>query len=234
MFTLSAKYYDALYRALGKNYKEESARVSAILNERGISRGASLLDAGCGTGAHLQYLRDDFKCEGLDLDRNMLAIAAARCPEIPLHQADAISFNLGKKFDAIVCLFSTVGYVPNFVRLEQTMLTFARHLRPGGVLIVEPWFSPDQWKDGNLAALFVDENDLKVARMNVSRRDANVSIIHFHYMVGSADGIRTFTEPHRLTLFTRDEYRAALTRARFTVEYDEQGLTQRGLYIGRL
>ncbi len=114
------------------------------------------------------------------------------------------------------------------------MLTFARHLRPGGVLIVEPWYSPDQWKDGNLAALFVDEPDLKVARMNVSRRDANVSIINFHYMVGSSDGIRTFTEPHRLTLFTHDEYRQALTRARFTVEHDEQGLMQRGLYIATL
>lgn len=234
MFNLSAKYYDALNRALGKNYEDESQRVSAMLKHHGISSGACVLDAGCGTGAHLQYLRSEFVCEGLDLDRNMLAIASQRCPEVPLHQADLISFNLGKKFDAILCLFSTIGYVPNIMRLEQTMLTFARHLRPGGVLIVEPWITPDAWTDGTLSALFVDEPGLKVARMNVARRDGNVSIVHFHYMIGSPDGIRTFTEPHRLTLFTHDEYRNALTRARFSVEYDEQGLTGRGLYIGTL
>jgi len=234
MFTLSAKYYDALYRALGKDYASESVQVATLLSDRGVSKGAPLLDVACGTGAHLQHLQADFSCEGLDLERNMLTVAAKRCPEVPLHQADMVSFNLSKKFDALICLFSSIGYAPNVVRLDQALGTFARHLRPGGVLLLEPWFSPNQWVDGHLNALFVDEPDLKVARMNVSRRDGNVSIVNYHYMVGSADGIRTFTEAHRLTLFTREEYRAALTRAGFRFEFDEQGLMNRGLYIATL
>ena len=234
MFTLSAKYYDALYRALGKDYQQESARVATLLADRGIAKGAALLDVACGTGAHLRHLQGEFACEGLDLERNMLLIAAERCPQVVLHQADMISFNLGKKFDALICLFSSIGYAPNVLRLEQTIQTFARHLRAGGVLILEPWFSPDQWIDGNLSALYVDEPQLKVARMNVSRRDRNVSIVNYHYMVGSSDGIRTFTEPHRLTLFTQEEYRSALTRAGFRFDYDAQGLTNRGLYIAIL
>ncbi|MDP9017290.1 MAG: class I SAM-dependent methyltransferase, partial [Candidatus Eremiobacteraeota bacterium] len=190
--------------------------------------------AACGTGAHLQYLQDEFSCEGLDLERSMLAVAAERSPHVPLHQADLISFNLGKKYDAILCLFSSIGYVPNVVRLKQTLITFARHLRPGGVVILEPWHTPEQWVDGHLNALYVDEPELKVARMSVSRRDRNVSIIHFHYMVGKRDGIRTFTEPHRLTLFTHEEYAAAIREAGFKTEFDEQGLSKRGMYIGTL
>ena len=234
MFTQSAKYYDALYRALGKDYATESARIVGMLHERGVAKGASVLDVACGTGAHLAILREEFACEGLDLERNMLAIAAQRAPEVPLHQADLISFNLGKKYDAILCLFSSVGYVPSVLRLNQTLQTFARHLRPGGIVILEPWFTPEQWVDGHLNALFVDEPDLKVARMNVSRRDGNVSIIHFHYMIGSSDGIRTFTEPHRLTLFTPAEYMGAFKNAGFKAEFEEQGFTNRGLYIGTL
>lgn len=234
MFTLSAKYYDALYRALGKDYASESARVCEILDGRGVARGAAVLDAACGTGAHLAHLQDRYACEGLDIERSMLVIAGQRVPSVPLHHADLISFNLGKKFDAILCLFSSIGYVPNVLRLNQTLQTFARHLNPGGVAIVEPWFTPDQWVDGRLSALYVDEPDLKVARMTVSRSDRNVAIMNFQYMVGSADGIRTFSEAHRLTLFTRAEYEAAFRAAGFRVEFDEQGLMQRGLYIGQL
>lgn len=234
MFTLSAKYYDALYRAMGKDYQKEAARLTEILRGRGIAQGATLLDVACGTGGHLEHLRNEFTCEGLDLDRNMLNIAAARCPEMPLTQADMISFNLGKRFDVIICMFSSIGYVPSATRLDQTLKTFARHLNPGGIVIFEPWHTPDQWRDAYLNALYVDEPNLKVARMNVSRRDGNVSIIHFHYMVGSSDGIRTFTEPHRLTLFTHEEYRTALERARFDVLFEEPGLMNRGLYIGTL
>ncbi|GAC1659104.1 MAG: hypothetical protein NVS9B12_11920 [Vulcanimicrobiaceae bacterium] len=234
MFTLSAKYYDALYRAMGKDYARESARVTQVLQERGIAGGAALLDVACGTGAHLEHLSKTFTCEGLDLDRNMLALGAQRCPDVPFTQTDMVSFNLGKKFDAILCLFSSIGYVPNVMRLEQTMQTFARHLKPGGVVILEPWHTPEEWIDNHLNALYVDEPNLKVARMNVSRRDGNVSIIHFHYLVGSADGIRAFTEPHRLTLFSHAEYRRALERAKFSVEFEEEGLMKRGLYIGTL
>ncbi len=234
MFTQSAKYYDALYRAMGKDYEREAQQVVALLAERGVLPGAKLLDVACGTGLHLRTLRDTFACEGLDADPNMLSIAAAQCPDIPLHRSDLISFNLSAKFDALICLFSSVGYVPDLSRLNQAMRTFARHLRTGGVALVEPWITPDAWNAGSLHALFVDEDDLKIARMSVSRRDGNASILNFHYMIGSRDGVRTFTEPHRLTLFTDEQYRSALRAAGFRVEYEAAGLMGRGLYVGTL
>ncbi|MDQ2680158.1 MAG: class I SAM-dependent methyltransferase [Candidatus Eremiobacteraeota bacterium] len=232
MYTQSAKYYDALYRAVGKNYADESEQIRAILTKKLRSGGNSLLDVGCGTGLHVQHLQRDFTCEGVDIERNLLNLAAERAPQVTFHQADMISFNLFKKFDAIICLFSAIGHVPGAMRLNQTLQTFARHLRPGGVVIVEPWITPERWQDGLVSALYVDEPDLKVARMNVSRRDGNVSILHFHYMIGSTDGIRTFTEPHRLTLFTDQEYAAAFRGAALEVEHDAHGLTGRGLLIG--
>ncbi|HEV3153882.1 MAG TPA: class I SAM-dependent methyltransferase [Candidatus Baltobacteraceae bacterium] len=233
MYTQSAKYYDALYRALGKDYEKEAAHVREIVEQRCRSGGNALLDVGCGTGRHLEYLREHFTCEGLDVERTMLDIARDRNPDVPFHLGDMMGFNLGKRFDAIVSLFGAIGTMPNVGRLDQTLQTFARHLRPGGVVIVEPWLRPEDWKDGSVHALYVDEPDLKVARMSVSRRDGNVSILNFHYMVASRDGIRTFTEPHRLTLFTDDEYRNAFRKAGLYVEFEEPGLTAgRGLYVG--
>ena len=232
MYTQSAKYYDALYGALGKDYVQEAARVKEIITERCRSGGNTLLDVGCGTGKHIEALSDRFVCEGLDVDRTMLDLARERNPGVAFHLGDMIGFNLGKRFDAVTCLFGSIGYAPTVGRLEQSIQTFARHLRPGGVMIVEPWVRPEDWKDGQVNALFVNEPELKVARMSVARRDSNVSILNFHYMVASRDGIRTFTEPHRLTLFSDEQYRDGFSKAGLFFDYDPSGLTPgRGLYI---
>ena len=234
MYTQSARYYDATYRSIRKDYAGEARMIGGVIERLKTSSGNDLLDVACGTGLHIAELRDRFSCQGLDLDRGMLDIAAARNPGIVFHLADMIGFNLGKKFDVLTCLFSAIGYVPNAMRLNQTMQTFARHLKPGGVVLVEPWFPPERWIVGHLNGLFADEPDLKVARMSVSRRDGNVAVLNFHYMVASSDGIKTFTEAHRLTLFTHDEHMAAFRKAGFGVEYDPAGPMGRGLYVGTL
>lgn len=232
MYSQSSKYYDALYGSLGKDYAAEAQRIEQIVAERCRSGGNALLDVACGTGKHIERLRDRFTCEGLDVSRSMIEIAGERNPGVPFHLGDMIGFNLGKRFDVILCMFSAIAYAPNMQRLDQTLQTFARHLKPGGAVIVEPWVRPEEWKDGAVHALFVDEPDLKVARMSVSRRDANVSVLNFHYMVASRDGIRTFTEPHRLTLFTPEDYRNAFRKAGLFVEFQEDGFSGRGLYVG--
>lgn len=232
MYNQSSKYYDALYASLGKDYAAESARVEQIVAERCRSGGNALLDVACGTGKHIEHLRERFSCEGLDVSRSMIEIAQERNPGVEFHLGDMIGFNLAKRFDVIVCLFGAIAYAPNTQRLDQTLAGFARHLKPGGVVVVEPWVRPEDWQDGAVHALFVDQPDLKVARMSVSRRDANVSVLNFHYMVASRDGIRTFTEPHRLTLFTPDDYKNAFRKAGLFVEGEEQGFSGRGLYVG--
>ncbi len=231
LYARSAQYYDAISNASGRNYSDEAARLHKIVEATCGSGGNALLDVGCGTGRHLDYLRAWYDCEGLDTDRAMLAIAQARLPDLKFSPYDMIGFNLDRHFDAIVAIAS-IGYVPSVRLLEQTLDGFYRHLRPGGIVIIEPWVRPEQWRDGHIEARFSDEAELKVARMSLSRRDGNVSILHYNYMIAARDGVRTFNEPHRLMLFTDDEYRRAFTRARLFVDYDGIGLRGRGLYIG--
>lgn len=232
IYARSAAYYDAIQTARGKDYAREASVIHEMIEARRTSDGRHLLDVGCGTARHIEHLQQWYECEGLDVDRAMLAIAQKRVPNAVFHCQDMIGFNLDRRFDAVVSLFGAIGYVPNVRLLEQTIDTFYRHLKPGGVVIVEPWLRPSDWKDGLVDARFADEPDLKVARMSVSRRDGNASILHYNYMVAARDGVRTFNEPHRLMLFTDDEYRNAFAKARFHLEYDAQGLTGRGLYIG--
>src|SRR5207244_775136 len=106
----------------------------------------------------------------------------------------------------------------------------ARHLAPGGVLLVEPWLTPETYHPGMPHARFVDLPDLKLARMNVSRVRGRLSPLDFAYLVATPRGIERFRERHVLALFTDAEYRDAFRRAGLAVDLQEFG--DRGLYVG--
>lgn len=230
MFSRSAIYYDAIYSF--KDYAAEADKVRTVIAQYKRIPGDSLLDVACGTGRHLENLHAHFQVEGLDLDPDLLAIARARLPDVPLHQGDMLDFDLGRSFDAITCLFSGIGYVGTVDRLSQAISTMAGHLRPGGVLIVEPWFEPAAFHPNTLHAAFIDQPDLKIARLNLSRVENGLSVLDFHYLVGTPEGIEHFSERHELGLFTSEEMLTAFARAGLQTSVDPDGLTGRGLYIG--
>jgi ubiquinone/menaquinone biosynthesis C-methylase UbiE len=91
--------------------------------------GKTLLDVACGTGGHLTYLKHHYGSEGLDLDPNLLAIARERHPKLPFHHTDMVQFDLGHTFDAVVCLFSALGYVVTIDRLHSAIAAMARYLQ---------------------------------------------------------------------------------------------------------
>ena len=171
MFARSARYYDVIYGF--KDYAAEAADVHRrVQAER--PGAASLLDVACGTGAHLLHLAQWYRCEGVDISPELLAIARERVSDAALHEADMTSFSLGRRFDAVVCLFSSIGYVGTLDRLDAAISAMAAHLEPGGVLLVEPWLQPHVWQDGHLSALFVDEADVKLARLGVATTEGRL------------------------------------------------------------
>jgi SAM-dependent methyltransferase len=232
MFSYTAQYYDSIYLAM-KDYGAEAAKLAVFVHQYSRSTGHRLLDVACGTGLHLSYLKQHFQVEGLDLDEQLLAIARQRNPGIPLHHADMTDFNLGCTFDVVTCLFSAIGYVKTLDNLSRAIQCMAQHLSAGGVLLIEPWFTPETWRPGTVHARFIDEPDLKMARINTSFVEGRLSSMDMHYLIGTPAGTEHYVERHELGLFTSDEMTHALTTCGLEVAYDATGLTGRGLYIGQ-
>lgn len=231
MYTKSESYYDVIYETI-KKYPKEFRQLRKLIKRHKKSKGNTLLDVACGTGQHLSLLRKSFKTQGLDADAKMLAIARKRNPGVRFHKANMVDFRLPDRFDIITCLFSAIGYVKTLPRLRSAIRNMVKHLKPGGVLIVEPWLTPQAFKRGLVGAVFVNQPKLKIARINIVKLQGRVSTMVFHYLIGTPQGIRYFTEPHKLGLFTRDECLAALRECGLKVAYYSKGLMGRGLYVG--
>jgi SAM-dependent methyltransferase len=223
MFGDSIPYYDRFYT--WKDYEAEAARLRTLIEEHKRSDGHRLLDLACGTGMHLPHLREHFEVEGLDIEPLFLAMARERNPGLTFHEGDMTRFDLGQTYDVITCLFSSIGYVRTTDALDATIGNIARHLRPGGVALIEPWFSPDKVKAGSMHVLTVDDPDLKLCRMNRSEVEGNLSVLDMHYLVATEEGVRHFTERHELALFTIEEFAAAGAAADLNHQYLDEGLT---------
>ena len=226
MFKQSAALYDLVYSH--KDYPAEAAWVRDAIRAR-VPRAHSLLDVACGTGQHLVHLRDEFECQGLDVSSEFVAIAATRTG-VPIHLADMDAFDLGEQFDAVVCLFSAIGYSSD---LDVAIASMAHHVASNGVLIVEPWFTPDEWLPDHVHVLDHEADGTRVVRMTHSSRDGDVAIMDMHHLVGTSAGVEHFVETHHMTLFTLDQYESAFRRADLSFELDQPGPFGRGALIGQ-
>ncbi|MGH3648802.1 MAG: class I SAM-dependent DNA methyltransferase [Micromonosporaceae bacterium] len=231
MYDELASVYDAIYRSR-KDYVAEARLVTGLIRDRAPDA-ASLLDVACGTGEHLIHLRDEFEVTGVDISPQMIDVARTKLPGVELRVADMRELRLGQSYDAVICLFSAVGYLGASSELDAAMAAMAAHVHPGGVLVIEPWIFPEDWNEGRLGHDVSGSDEVRVARMVRSTARGRTAVMEMHYLVGDAAGVRHFTDRHEMTLFTRAEYEAAYAAAGCEVEFLPGGPTGRGLFVGR-
>lgn len=225
----SAEVYDAIYVGR-KNYVEEARIVTELIGRHTRRPARTLLDVGCGTGLHTAELAKDFDVEGVDLSPEMLAHARRRLPEITFHTRDMRSLGLGRRFDAVVSLFSAIGHLTSATDIHLAIASMSAHLAPGGVLLVEPWFLADRWEPRPMETNFLPEK--RVLRVVESRREGQLAILDMHYFVNFPECVEYFFTEHRLGLHPADVFVKAFEHAELQVRFDEVGLTGRGLFVG--
>jgi len=232
MFRSTAHLYDLIYEASGKDYAAEAAELDTLIQARNPGAG-SLLDVACGTGAHLARLMDTYDVAGVDLDPGMLAQAHRRLPPgVPLVESDMRSFSMGRRFDAVACLFSSIGYMPSVDDLGRAIQNMADHLAPCGVLVLDGWVRPDAWRPSGSVHVQVAEGDgLSVVRVARSERSGRTTHLEMHHLVASPEKVEHLVDHHDLTLFEPSDYEGALTGAGLAFEVGPGPVPDRDRYI---
>ena len=206
---MTAEIYDEIYA--WKDYEQESARLKTIIARCQRSGGNRLLDLACGTGNHMVHLADDFELTGLDMSHEQLDAARRKVPSATIVCADMRDFELESRYDTVVCLFGSIAYMTELSEMRLALQNMADHLVSGGLLILEPFVTLQEYTPGRLSARFVDKPDLKISRMIVSQIDDNRAVWEAHHLVCRPRGVEYFVENHILGLYTDEQYRQAIT-----------------------
>jgi len=97
-----------------------------------------VLDAGCGTGENLRFLRGLLRpayLGGFDVSEEALALAGTKEPSADLYLGDVCNPILRTEvLDLVVSL--DVVYVPGVERARPGLRRLVEHLRPGGLLVL--------------------------------------------------------------------------------------------------
>ncbi|MEV8017486.1 class I SAM-dependent methyltransferase [Streptomyces sp. NPDC086554] len=227
--------YEAIYLGRGKDYEAEAGTVAELVRARN-PEARDLLDVGCGPGNHLQYFAAAFDhVEGADLADAQLASARSRLPDVPVHRADMRTFDLGRQFSAVTCLFSAIGNISGTDELRAAVRSMARHLRPGGVLVIEPWWFPETFTAGHIGSDTFEHEGTTISRVSHSVRRGDSSHMEVHYVFARpGEGIWHFADEHTMALFPRTEYETAFADAGLKAEFLDLGNSGPGVFVGTL
>ncbi|MBI3035816.1 class I SAM-dependent methyltransferase [Candidatus Woesearchaeota archaeon] len=226
-----AKYYDMIYS--WKDYKKEAHLIKKLVSRHKKSKGSELLDVACGTGGHLKYLKNSFSCIGIDKNKEMLNIAKKKVRGVIFKQVDMINFTLNKKFDVIICLFSSIAYLKTYQNLEKSLKHFHKHLKSAGVMVIEGFITKSDFKPNHLYMDVYDGKRLKIARIGTSKIKNGLMLAEMSYLIGEKGKINYFLENHELGLFNVNKVLKIIKKFGLMGTFIKGGLMKdRGLFIG--
>ncbi len=208
-----ARLYDAMYA--NKDYTRECDAIEGAIRRYGDG-GAyrAVLDLGCGTGNHSVALaRRGYDVAGVDLSEDMLAVARAKAAaagvRAAFHRGDMRDAALGRTFDIALILFAALGYQTEDAAVAGTLANVRRHLRVGGLLLLDVWNAPTLLREGAPDRLSVVERPggqlIKASTRTLRPGSAVVDVrmrvweIEGTTLTGSAD------ETHRMRAFAPPE-----------------------------
>lgn len=138
--------------------------------------GSPILDLGCGTGRVLIRLAQaGFQVTGLDVSGAMLELArrkvAAQGLEQYVHlvQADMRDFALDQQFHMALCAINSFMHLETQIDQLVALRCWRRHLRPGGLLILD-LFPPNP-------ELLADEHGCLIVQRTWTEPDTGITVI---------------------------------------------------------
>lgn len=196
-----------------RDYPSEAAVVTGLITAC-APWATRLLEVACGTGSLLVELRG-YERAGLDVSAEMLTVARQKLGDhIALYEANMETFEIPEyTFDVILCVDGAVGYIQQ-ERLAQTFSTFAKHMVSGGLLIIEPWYTPGDWRPGRVHVVHHERDGTTVIRVGYGHADGSLD---FHTVVGDSTGVRAFDESYSFALHAN----SAVTRALQSTQFDD-------------
>jgi SAM-dependent methyltransferase len=226
-------FSDEYLRTVVRPTSQQIARqVDFMQASLGVSKGAAVLDVGCGLGQHaLEFARRGCLVVALDLALPMITRAAEDAQQEGLRinflHKDIRDIGFEGTFDAVTCVGTTFGFFDD-EQNREVLGRLANALKPGGRLLLEVVnrdhvlsSQPNlQWFEGD-GCVVMEESDFNYysSRLTVKRT------------MMREDGRQTESE-YSIRLYALHELGQMMQAAGFRVKEVSGGQAMRGVFFG--
>lgn len=226
VFRNYARYYDLLYR--DKDYPGEAKYVDVLIQRYG-TEGRSILELGCGTGAHAEFLASiGYQIHGVDMSEDMLTRARTKLSKMPRHLAEKLNFchgdirtvQIGKQFDAVISLFHVINYQTTNSDLNSVFVTAKDHLNPGGLFIFDCWYGPAVLTTlPSIRVKRLEDEIISITRIAEPVMHPNENVVDVNYSIfikDKSNGTMTeLSEKHQMRYLFKTEIETLLSQNGF-------------------
>jgi SAM-dependent methyltransferase len=211
-----AVHYDGLF--VGQRAKTAYPFLHDLFRRRGPI--ADVLDVACGTFAlDLPLLTRGYRVVGRDLSAAMLRVARDRLARThrtaDLGRADMRDLDLGRTFDAVLCLGTAFNYLASRDDATRALRGFRRHLRLGGLLVLDltnfaAWIRRPQNARADVDYRSPDGARIAVFGFNDQDMAKGIHLARFLTAVERRGRIDVWFDEAPLRIWKKDDIRALL------------------------
>lgn len=235
-FSDYAQIYDLLNE--GKDYDGEVGFIDRLISDHAPAA-KSILNFGCGTGAHDVLLAEKgFRTHGVELSPDMLMQAKTRSRPVENTAAncrfslgDLREFRAGETYDVVTALFHVFSYQTTLEDVVSSLETFRAHMSDNSVAIFDLWHGHAVQATPPEVRIRRGENEkIKVTRIAEPDHDVDGRIVRVNFtffVEDKASGlISTFREEHPMRYFFPEEIGTLTNEAGLNIVETGEWLTR--------
>ncbi len=130
------RWYGMLYRH--RDEQDAATMALPVIAKGKLRPGMEILDMACGRGRHASiFAREGLRVTGVDISPESIHEAAMATPSAHFEVFDMRKpYALGR-FDAVVCLFTSLGYTSNRQDDDLAVTAAAIALKPSGLFVLD-------------------------------------------------------------------------------------------------
>lgn len=218
-FTALARVYDAIMADI--EYDVWADFILSYAADAGLSI-TDALDLACGTGGLTRQLAaQQIEVTGLDASCEMLKVAAERMPNVKFVQGDLRTFELGRTFNLITCVFDSLNNLTADGDLALALRQMHSHLMAGGLLAFDVNTRigvRELWEGDSIEGLepLPDGSQVHYQWSHHYNVEADVGVVQaFCRVLGENGETAEFVETHQERGYDPAELAAALRAAGF-------------------
>ncbi len=215
-FTALAAVYDAIMADVEYDHWADFVLTYARDGGLDLSK-ASALDLACGTGGFThELLSAGLEVMGLDYSAAMLKEARKRISDAEFVQGDLRTFELGRHFDLITCVFDSLNNLLTLPDLQAALSQAHKHLKAGGLFAFDVNTRLgvlDLWEDDAIEGLapMPDGREVHYHWLHQHDSDSDIGVVQAFCRVGDEE----FIETHKERGYDPEDLRPLLQAARF-------------------